>query len=991
LRKELFVFLILLILAGAYLPAQNPYIRHYTTTDGLPSNAVYQVYQDSHKFIWFATEEGVARYDGSQFTYFRKQDGLSSNDVVRIKEDTQGRIWFFNMNAALNFYKDGVIYNEKNAPYLDSLRSKEFFRDFFEDDDKTLYFYYNYQREIYSLDAGNNITKYYLPSNLINNAMYPESYEGMVIRYLNKDTSGKFILWTIAGLYVMDSLKANPVLKEWIPRFKALFPLKTDRIYAAVGELLGDSKINYKLVRYSKNALLDTTMNALPLYTSFISCVMEDKDGFVWVSTFDQGVDCYNDNKIIRHFDIREAQAVIQDHGSNIWISSLSNGVYKINPYINKHLHYGRDNFQDEGIFALTPHHREGIWCTNGQTFFLLRDQIIYSSDFRNESGSFNQILQVGDNSLIIGEISTRHYALRGIEEDNRAGKIRLGETKISYRPMKKLVFNPIKNAVISYDAFAIILIDPDKLFDEYIQKPLNERVYNIFYNAKGDFIVNMRKNLIYMHDSILPYPNLSCFDNKIITDHMVLDSNNELFNIGGDSLYLSNGGRFINLTSAFTYPVDLQIKHMDYHDSVLFMATTRNIFMCNHPLGIFEGKPVEMMPVDISFRNIRDFLIDDEMLYIASDDGLTVIPYPAVQTIRGNSPISYIKSIRINNETKLDNPYHVNLKGPNRIHFEYGSINYSFCPVIYSYKMEGIDADWTAGTGNDVVYQALPRGNYIFKLRVRKPTSGWSEPVECPITIRATFWQHPLFFSSLSVIIACLVVFIILWRKNATMRRREIEHQLVLLEQKALQSMMNPHFIFNTLGSIQNYLLQSKPGDAGIYLSQFARLMRQNLNAINTAEIGLEEEVDRLKNYMDLEKLRLEGKFVYHLDIDDSLDSEEVLIPSMIIQPFVENAIWHGIANIEEQGVIRIKFRMHDEKSMEITIEDNGIGMANAEKFSVKGEKHLKLGMQMTRKRLELLGKKYKVDTTISFSEVSPGSPNPGTRVALVVPFLLS
>jgi LytS/YehU family sensor histidine kinase len=238
-----------------------------------------------------------------------------------------------------------------------------------------------------------------------------------------------------------------------------------------------------------------------------------------------------------------------------------------------------------------------------------------------------------------------------------------------------------------------------------------------------------------------------------------------------------------------------------------------------------------------------------------------------------------------------------------------------------------------------------------------------------------------------LSVLLTGLLILIIIRRKNIQIKRRELDHQLITLEQKALQSMMNPHFIFNSLGSIQNYLLQKKSGEAGIYLSQFARLIRQNLNAINAASINLEEEIDRLKNYLDLEKMRMDNKFEYYIEVDDNVDADEIQIPSMIIQPFVENAIWHGISSIDVQGEITIKFRMQDEKSLAVLIEDNGIGMKRSEAFSPKSDKHFHLGMEMTRKRLEILGKKFSVQTTIEFSETSPGSVNPGTRVKLVVP----
>ena len=219
-------------------------------------------------------------------------------------------------------------------------------------------------------------------------------------------------------------------------------------------------------------------------------------------------------------------------------------------------------------------------------------------------------------------------------------------------------------------------------------------------------------------------------------------------------------------------------------------------------------------------------------------------------------------------------------------------------------------------------------------------------------------------------------------------MRNREIDHHLVTLELKSLQSMMNPHFIFNALGSIQNFLLQNKTGEAGLYLSQFARLIRQNMNALNEPLINLDEELDRLTNYLDLECLRLAGKFTYQIETGNGFDPEEVSIPSMIIQPFIENSIWHGISSLEDKGFISILFSLENEKSLRVVIEDNGIGMRKAMEFESKGDKHLKLGMEMTKKRLDLLGRKYNVSTHVGFSEAFPDRDNPGTRAEVVIPF---
>jgi tetratricopeptide (TPR) repeat protein/two-component sensor histidine kinase len=240
-----------------------------------------------------------------------------------------------------------------------------------------------------------------------------------------------------------------------------------------------------------------------------------------------------------------------------------------------------------------------------------------------------------------------------------------------------------------------------------------------------------------------------------------------------------------------------------------------------------------------------------------------------------------------------------------------------------------------------------------------------------------------------LIVLILMAVMLFILWKRNLKLKRQEMDHQIVTLEQKALQSMMNPHFIFNSLGSIQNYLLQKKTSEAGLYLSQFARLIRQNLNAINAAMINLDEETDRLKNYLDLEKMRLPDRFDYTIVIDEYIESDETFIPSMIVQPFIENSIWHGISPMEEMGQVNVKIQKESDFALKITVEDNGIGMKKSELYSLKKkEEHLRLSLEMTRKRLHLLGLKFNVATRIDFSEAFPGSENPGTKVEIVLPF---
>ncbi|MGA2822453.1 MAG: histidine kinase [Bacteroidales bacterium] len=980
LKKLKRVFFAALLLFTLNLSAQNPYIQHYTTYDGMPSNTVYYIYQDSKKFIWFATDAGVVRYDGTTFTNFRKNDGLNSNEIIRIKEDSIGRIWFFNLNGRFNFFYQNKIFNETNAPFLDSFKNKFFFIDFYNDKDQEIYFY-NTWLEIFCLNTQNQVKKYGLDEKIIRDKTNGKNNGELLLRYLCKNSKDEFILWIGGEIFKLNTSFKNPIKISDLVNIWQVYPGRNNSFYI--------SAYNKGVIKVNEQFKIEDVLMPFKMpdqYTG-IRSILEDTGGFLWIVTFDKGVFCLWNNKIVRHFDIKEGQAIIQDNEKNIWISSMNDGVYKISPYLNAHRHYENSLFQNRGITALDTKHGMGLWFTNGKSVYLLKNNDFYTLKYQIEDFPSTQVFQLKNNTLIIGAKSSFSYAFKGIAIDYITKQITYKSlTKALYKG-KEMVINKREDKLNSFSGGSVYIYNIYKYFQRFKAINIGEHINNTFYNLNDDLIINAKKNYLLHNDSITPYPALSGFDNKIITDHLILNDSTELFNIDGDSIYIYSRHNFINLTAAFNSPIDLQVRKAVYKKPTLYLSTFRNIYKCDNPLNIHGKEPVKLQLIDINFRNIHDILVYKDSLYVASDDGLTIIPEKTLSKIRSHTPIPYFQYIIVN-DTGVDlTKQKITLTGNTRIKIGFGSIQYSGSPALFSYKLEGFDHEWTTGRGINVVYQNVPRGNYTFKLKVCKETSEWSNPIEFKITIKAHFWQHPLFFVFLSLLFTGLIALIIIRRKNIQIKRRELDNQLITLEQKALQSMMNPHFIFNSLGSIQTYLLEKKSGEAGLYLSQFARLIRQNLNAINAASIDLEEEIDRLKNYLDLERLRMENKFDYNIEIDENLEEAEVQIPSMIIQPFVENAIWHGIAAMEDKGQINIKFHRHDEKSVKVIIEDNGIGIKRSEAYSTKQEKHLHLGMEMTRKRLELLGKKFSIKTAIEFFETFPGAENPGTRVVLVVP----
>lgn len=980
--KISFFFLVFILGFCANTFAQNPYIRHYTTLDGLPTNTIYQIYQDSRKFLWFTSDAGVIKFDGTNFTSYRKKDGLSSNDVVRIKEDLKGRIWIFNYNSSVNYLYDNKVFNSKNAPFLNSLTGKGFILDFFTDPNHTIHFY-NWQREVFSLDTNNKVSKDVFFKNMDTELKIDIGrLNREKVLYLSKSEANEWIIWNSMGIYRQNIIQKRKItIIDSSLHCMSVFPTRDMTFYVKT--------TSEELIKVTGN--YQTKEISFPGDVSKIKTIIEDSEGYLWIAAYDEGVYCLKNNKLVKHFDITDALGLLQDHETNIWISTQSDGIYVINHDILDQNHFDRTNFDTYGVNLLCDFPLTGIWCTNTKDAFLLKNNIFYKLSVPKEAKPVNMLHLFKNQALLIGTTSVSLSTFENIRLEIASKKIGYSKRTTIFFATKKIINNRSGSVAAIFDQNWIMFIDPFKPSFNSEKEKLSERINNAYYNSNNELVINAKTNFIYRKNKQEPYPELSRFNGTVISDHLVLNDSAELFNIDGDSLYILKNHKFYNLTDAFDSNVDKQINKILYKDSTLYLATLKDVFVCHNPLKVTAGIPVHLQPLNISFNNINDILIHDDTLYIASNDGLTIIAEASVAKGIAVPPIPYIRSITVNDKFYALPDQELNLTGKNNIRLSFGCINYATSPVIYSYKLEGSENKWTVGTGSGInlVYQNLPKGKYIFKLRVRKSNSGWSKPLELAITIKPTLLEHPAFWTFIVLFSAGIILLILFLIRVQKMKRVEIDHQLVVMEQKALQSMMNPHFIFNSLGSIQNYLLKNKGSEAVIYLSQFARLIRQNLNAINTPMIKLEEEVDRLRNYIDLEKKRLENKFDYSIEIDTELEEDCVFIPSMIIQPITENSIWHGIATLEQNGFIKISFQTYKSKSLRITIEDNGIGVKKSDEYSSKSSQHNHLGMQIIKKRLDLLSKKYNTETRISYSECSSASENPGTLVELIMPLI--
>jgi two-component sensor histidine kinase len=277
-----------------------------------------------------------------------------------------------------------------------------------------------------------------------------------------------------------------------------------------------------------------------------------------------------------------------------------------------------------------------------------------------------------------------------------------------------------------------------------------------------------------------------------------------------------------------------------------------------------------------------------------------------------------------------------------------------------------GYDPDWLPATeARFASYSNLPHGDFTFEVSATVDGLHWGPPASFYFRIDPPFWSRWWFYMLCTAAIA-LVLFGIQRYRSVRRERRERTRQLMLrsrmlqLEQQALNANMNRHFVFNALNSIQFHINRQDRATASRYLTSFAKLIRKNLDASQNDTTTLAEEIERLELYLRLEHMRFKDKFRYTIHVDPAVDANHIRLPAMMLQPYVENSIWHGILPMEQQGHVRISASPATEAGrVVVVIEDDGIGVDQSLKAKEEQESdHISRGIEITKGRADVLRK---------------------------------
>jgi Histidine kinase/Y_Y_Y domain/Two component regulator propeller len=317
---------------------------------------------------------------------------------------------------------------------------------------------------------------------------------------------------------------------------------------------------------------------------------------------------------------------------------------------------------------------------------------------------------------------------------------------------------------------------------------------------------------------------------------------------------------------------------------------------------------------------------------------------------------------------------------------------------VKYRYRIVGIDEDWKfLGNNNRVRLTSLPTGRYNLQVQATLDNVNWTD-AEQSFAFRVTepFWLQTWFLSVCAALMVAGLLGFMDFRNRKRVRQQETERMVMETKQKitdaemqALRAQMNPHFIFNSLNSINRYIVKSDQATASLYLTRFARLIRLILDNSNSHLVSLSRELEALRLYIEMESIRFDKQFSWEVSVDESVQPDAIQVPPLVIQPYVENAIWHGLLNKETAGHLRAHVGCRNDQVLEVIIEDNGIGREaarNRKGKTTSGNKSL--GMTLTEERLRLMNRKLSLNATVVVEDLhTPEGAASGTRVNLNIP----
>lgn len=1023
--------------------------ENYIIEKGLSQNSVFSILQDSRGFLWFGTWDGLNKYDGYDFQIFKSnfmdtRTELSNQTIQALFEDSDGLIWI-GTNKGLNVFdrnsKTFKVY-KKNVDDPASISSDTIWTI---NQDNQGYIWIGTQNGLNRIDKkSGKVLKFFHDKNNPNN-----SISNNKILYIFKDKIGCFWIGTENGLNKLHTgnLKftkfCNNPQKE-----NSLIGKKVRDICEDVAGFLWIASNNGLFKIHSENGVVEVFKENPGLQNSIasnnINAVAVDKDGNIWIGTNGKGVSVLDTKtRIFNNFNTQvfdentisgdNITCIYVDKTNIVWIGTNWKGVNKINLNAFKFDLYKTTN----QTTSLNSNIVWGMCETDKNTIWVATDNGV--NIFDRKTSTFSYLLNIpGDrNSLSSNQA-------RSILKD-RFGNMWIGTYEGGLNK-----YNPEEKRFTHFGSFpeADYYVPNDVFWSLYecsdgylwagseggvcrIDQETNEIV--VFANKPGD-INSLSNNSVfdfYEEDGFLwiaTYNGINILDKKTgnIERMQTLKNGNQIVSIEGVfSIHKDKEGYFWIATiggGLLKYNKQTDIFKI-YNESNglannvvyctledrsgnIWMTTNYGISKLNKEKETFINFSAEDGIQSNEFNLSSNMVTYDGLFIVGGMGGFNIFD---PESVKKNIiiPTVVITSVKILNE-EISRDYHdgdvLELNyDQNFISFEFSALDYTNpTKNQYAYKLSGVDNAWKFCDANRrfAEYKKLDPGNYTLQIKASNNDGVWNEQgISIHIIIYPPWWQtwsfRIPFFGGLF-----FLIFLILFSRFRGLKKKhaiekivlDVEKQLFEHERKALRLQMNPHFIFNTLNSIQYFILQNDKLSSNRYLTMFSKLMRLTLDNSQHNTIDLHDELEALRLYVELEALRFEEKFDYFFDIDQTIPSGDIQIPSMIIQPYVENAIKHGLMNKEGKGELSIVVRQEGDDIL-CMVKDDGVGREKADAIKKQRQmQHISMGTKITEDRLNLINSLYGSELRIKYTDLKDGAGiGCGTIVSILIPIMNS
>ena len=1041
-KTFIFVAAIFLLHLSAFAQGQhNAYtFQHLSIEDGLSGNHVSAILQDRKGFIWIASTS-LQRYDGKHLVTISNFDRLPGSiyyENIALYEDRASRIWMGTPDN-IRVYdpltaKVRIMPLEAGLAIPGNLSCHDIIQDHHG------IIWATTALGLLQLDEQSN--KFRVPPGM------PDSIRKQLNSALLEDSFGR--LWASGkyGLYILSnnrkeiySAHNNPLKiaalsigasskrlfedgqkRMWIAsrgynylfaynpdsnslkRYK--FPLSTkvkedpfDQVYDIESDMMGNIWVALEhegLYRYNEKLdsfklhITGNKQDELGLHYDYESnCLLNDRDGHLWIGT-DRGINIMSLHKEnFSRYDHRssfagsqlklpdsEVTGTFAASNGDVYIGYWGKGFAWLDPQLRLKAHYTHDQ-KGNGI----PDDHGQVWSfsemPNGH--ILIGQENGYVSEFDPASKKFihHRPEKFDDEAVLtmLPENDTTVWTglyLHGIVRWNpKQGKV------TTYPQLLDVIrrFNAVM-AIVPQGKETLWLAST---YGGILRFNKNSGLVEkqIMFRNNGDTVRNITSLLRY-NDSIL----------LAGTDH---------------GLYFYN-----HLRDTWTAQM-LNTIHFDEWVLSMLPAEEGNIWFTT-PYGFYRLNADRTLSAFVqnddiidNHRRVRRHItkLKNGHLLVGASDHFVSFSVDHLQ-VKSPPPDVTIVDFRV-----LDSPIIVDsvvgtqfplvlTHDQNFISIEFKSLQYHTSKTRYYYLMEGVDADWVPAENLLVArYTKLPPGDYVFHVKSMNMAGMFSRnTTSLRISVLPAFWQT-WWFRGLGILAVLALIygyfrFRLYHVKKEAKNRAAFREELAQLEMKALRAQMNPHFIFNSLNSIQTFMMKNETEQALSYLSRFARLIRNVLDHSQLNNVTIQRETEMLENYLELERLRLNDHFDYKIIIDPSLDKDFLEIPAMVIQPFAENAIWHGLLHKKEKGSLTISFTRKEDR-IHCIIEDNGVGREAAGVFKQQSHPtHISRGVQITKDRLQIYNSRYNMDAFFDIEDLEDETGQAtGTRINLWFPLL--